>query len=102
MGFNTLDSYYQQRGVYSIVGVTGTMAAGLNAASPVFSFCWQQSTVDNCKAAIDRIALSFMSLGTGFTAGSGLFEALFARSFTVADTGGTTLTITTNNAKRAT
>jgi len=43
-----------------------------------------------------------MSLGTGFAAGQGYIDAVFARAFTAADTGGGVLTITGNNAKRLT
>ncbi len=84
---DTTRQTYRERGAYSAVGVTGTMAAGLAAASPIFSFRWATATA-NARAFIDRIAISMMSLGTGFAAGSGLFEALFARSFTATDYGG--------------
>jgi len=86
-------------GSYSVDSVTGTMAAGLGAAAPVYAFRWTDSTR---VALIRKVALAMSSLGTGFTAGVGLFEMMAARSFTAADTGGGTLTLTTNNAKRRT
>ncbi len=100
MGVGTNQKGYFESGAYSIVGATGTMAAGLAGAAPIFSFLWQTATA-NAKAFIDRVSISMMSLGTGFAAGSGLFEAVMARAFTAADSGGGVLTITTNNAKRA-
>ncbi len=99
MSIGTTGSRYIDSGAYAIVGKTGTMAAGLGAAAPIFSFRWASSTA-NAKAMIDRISVSVMSLGTGFTAGSGYIDAVIARAFTDPDTGGGTLTITGNNAKR--
>lgn len=77
----------KRRGAYSIVGKTSTMAAGLSAASPIFSFRWATATA-NAKAFIDRINVSVASLGTGFAAGVGYVDAVMARSFMVPDSGG--------------
>jgi hypothetical protein len=74
------------------------MAAGLGGASPVFAFRWTNANL----CLVRKVALSMNSLGTGFTAGVGLFEMMAARAWSAADTGGGTLTITTNNAKRRT
>src|SRR6266511_1030877 len=101
MSLHTSRSVYVETGAYSIVGKTGTMAAGSYSAAPIFSFRWATTTA-NAKAAIDRIAVSLTSLGTGFTAGLGYIDAVVARGFTDPDTGGTTLTITGNNGKRKT
>jgi hypothetical protein len=87
MSLVTTEQKYIETGAYSVVGVTGTMAAGLGAASPIFSLRWATAQA-NARALIDRITTSVASLGTGFTAGVGLLEALFARSFTATDYGG--------------
>jgi len=89
MSLETTISRYTGAGSYSIVGKTGTMAAGLSAASPIFSFRWATGTA-NAKALIDRISVSVASLGTGFTAGVGYVDAVMARAFTVTDYGGVT------------
>lgn len=87
-------------GAYSLDVVSGTMAAGLAAAAPVFSCRWGDTTG---KLMILRyLALEMNSLGTGFTAGLGLFEAFKATAFTVADTGGTAVTPAAGKAKRRT
>jgi hypothetical protein len=83
-------------GSYQIAVPTGTMAAGLAGASPIFSARWGSTTK---WAQIRRIALSMISLGTGFTAGTGMFESVPARAFTASDTGGTPVTLTGDNAK---
>lgn len=82
-------------GSYSIEVTSGTIAAGMSAAATVWGFRWTSSNA----AIIQRITMLAHSLGTGFTAGTALFELLFARSWTVADTSGATATITTNNGK---
>ena len=86
-------------GSYSIAGTTGTVAAGAAANSLIFTFRWTSATNT---ALIRKVTTAMASLGTGFTAGVGSCGIIFARGFTVADTGGTTLTITGNNAKRRT
>src|SRR5207249_5323115 len=48
------------------------------------------------------LALEMNSLGTGFTAGLGLFEAFRATGFTASDTGGTAVTPAAGKAKRRT
>ena len=87
------------QGSYAVASTTGTVAAGQGANSAIYSFRWTDSTR---YALIRRCTLSMASLGTGFTAGVGSFGIIFARSFTASDTGGTALTMTTNNAKRKT
>lgn len=77
-------------GSYRAEAVTGTMAAGIGAASEILQFRWTDATR---AAYVRQVIVSMTSLGTGFTAGVGLFEMLVARSFTVAGTGGGTLTL---------
>ena len=87
-------------GSYAFLATTGTMAAGLAADSPIFSFRWGTDT--GMLALIKEIRISMNSLGTGFTAGVGKFQAFIARSFSASDTGGTAVTLTGNQAKKRT
>lgn len=86
-------------GSYIIAVESGTMAAGLAAAAPIFSVRWGDATRT---MVVRRIGLVAKNLTTAFTAGVTLFELIQARSFTASDTGGTAVTLTTNNAKRRT
>lgn len=90
---------YGSLGSYKLMKATGTMAAGLAGAAPIMSFRWTDATR---LAVVSRVALTGLGSLTGFTAGQALFELYVARSFTVIDTGGTTLTITGNNGKMRT
>lgn len=81
---------------YQIMVTTGTMAAGIGAASEIFQFRWTSTTK---RALVHQVKLNFRSLGTGFTAGRAQFTLTVARAFTAAGTGGGTATITTNNGK---
>lgn len=82
---------------YSIVTTTGTIAAGAGGLSELFQFRWNSTTK---RALIHYVELAqFASLGTGFTAGSFLFNLTVARSWSAAGTGGGTATITGNNQK---
>lgn len=85
-------------GSYKMTLSTGTMAAGLAAASPIVSFRW--TTTNIC--IVRRIDLALISLGTGFTAGTALLECVAARTFSASDTGGTAATLTGNNNKMRT
>jgi hypothetical protein len=86
-------------GSYSLVVTSGTMAAGLGAAAPIISFRWGSAS-NVC--LVRRVFLSMNSLGTGFTAGVALLNMFAARAFSGSDTGGTTATISGNNAKKRT
>lgn len=81
-------------GAYQVQSSTGTMAAGLAGASPIFSFRW--SSIAGF-AAITKIQMAMESLGTGFAAGVGLFDLIVARAFTAADTGGAALSFLAND-----
>jgi hypothetical protein len=82
-------------GAYVTSVLTGTMAAGIAGASPVFSFRNGGASVTNL-VLIKRVAVAMTSLGTGFTAGVGLFEMFAARAFSVADTGGAGVNVSGN------
>ncbi len=87
-------------GSYAAAAVSGTIAAGQAANAPVFAL--QFPTAVSGFALIHRISAALMSLGVGFAAGVGQLSVVAARAFTAQDTGGTTLTLTTNNCKRRT
>jgi hypothetical protein len=84
-------------GAYSMGARSGTIAAGASAASEVAQFYWTSTTYN---ALIRRVRINMASLGTGFTAGTAIFTLRQARGATVAPSGGTALTLTTNNGKR--
>lgn len=79
----TYESY-----AFRLAGASGTMAAGLGAAAPVFSF---RNATANRKVRILAVNLNASVGATGFTAGSALFQMFVARSFSASDTGGTAL-----------
>lgn len=85
-------------GHYRISVVTGTLAAALAAAAQVFQFKWTDATRF---AIVYRVRTRFLPL-TLFTAATltdhTSFDAFMVRSF-AAGGGGTTLTLTGNNAK---
>lgn len=87
---------YGSLGTYSVSGRTGTMAAGLAANAPVFSFRWTDPTR---LCAITSVHATGAGSIVAFAAGFTNLELLIARSFTVADSGGTALTPTANNQK---
>ena len=86
-------------GAYQIVATSGTVAAGLAAAAPVFSFRWGDASR---ACLIKRVSMVAKNAGTAFTAGAQLHELLVARSFTASDTGGTSVLPTGNSQKKRT
>lgn len=87
-------------GAYAIAIDNGgtVMAAGLAAAAPIYAFRWTDAT----RLCVLRSIKFSMGSVVAFVAGRMLFEVVIARSWSVADTGGTTATITTNNGKKRT
>lgn len=83
-------------GHYRLAGVTGAIAAGAAADAQVFSFRWTDTTR---YAVITSIKITGMRATTAFVAGNIIIEALMARSFSAAASGGTAMTLTTNNGK---
>lgn len=86
-------------GSYAVTAKSAIMAAGLAGASPIMAFLWKPTTPATALCLIRRIKFGFYNLGTGFAAGDVLFDFLVARAFTVQDTGGGAITLTTNNGK---
>jgi hypothetical protein len=91
------DIDYGTLGIYSFGAANGgtVMTAGLTANAPVFSFRWTQA-VNLC--LVRRFRLS-MAAVTAFTAGGAIFNLFAARSFTVVDSGGTSVLPTGNQNK---
>lgn len=89
-------------GSYSVVVKSGIMAAGLAGAAPILAFLWKPTTPATALALVRRVRFSAWNLGTGFAAGNFVFDFFAARAFTVQDTGGGAVTLTTNNGKRRT
>jgi hypothetical protein len=83
-------------GSYALSTVTGTMAAGTAANIDIFQFRWTDATRF---AVIENIQIWAANAGTAFAAGSCRFACLFARSWTADGSGGTAITLTTNNQK---
>jgi len=86
-------------GSYVVVAASGTMAAGLAGAAPIFSVRWGDATRT---MVVRRVGITAKNLTTAFAAGLTLFELILARAFTASDTAGAAVALTTNNAKRRT
>jgi hypothetical protein len=81
-------------GCFQLCSKSGIMAAGLAANSPIYSFRWSNTQFN---AIVRRVRMQAWSLGTGFTVGLAAFDMFVCRGWTVADTGGTTDTLTVDN-----
>lgn len=82
-------------GSYGMGANSGTMAAGLAANAPVFSFRYGAANL----AIVRKIIIEADNITTAFVAGAAKFDLIMARSFSASDTGGTAGTLTTNNGK---
>jgi hypothetical protein len=87
---------YGSGGCYQGAFKSAAMGAGLSAGSPIFYF---RNTSASLLALLREVKLSAWSTGVGFTAGLADFELYVARGFTVADTGGSAVTLTGDNAQ---
>jgi len=85
-------------GSYEIAEVSGTMAAGLAGGSPIYSF--RNSTTN--LYVVRSVYMSAGNAGTAFAAGVASFKMIVARTFSVSDSGGTAIAVTTNNGKMRT
>lgn len=86
-------------GSYQIETISGTMAAGLAGASPIYACRWGDATR---LMLLRRVALDARILATAFTAGATLFDLIIARGWTGNYTGGTSILPTGNSQKRRT
>ena len=81
-------------GGYRIAMYTGNMVAGLAAAAPIFTIRWASAS---SRMIIQAVYLDFFTQ-TAFTTAQGIGNSLyFARTYTVASTGGTAVTTTQTN-----
>lgn len=85
-------------GSYCMGANTGTMAAGLAANSPIYSFRYGGANL----AIIRKIEVEADDITTAFVAGAAKLDLIAARSFSASDTGGTAATLTGNNGKMRT
>lgn len=82
-------------GSYCMGANTGTMAAGLGAGAPIYSFRYGGAAL----AIVRKVVAEADDITTAFVAGAAKFDMIAARSFTASDTGGTAATLTGNNGK---
>lgn len=87
---------YGSLGSYALSAVSGTIPAALAANSELAQFRWTDATR---LAAVRRVRVSAGANVAATAAALLSLEAVIARSFTAAGTGGTALTITGNNGK---
>lgn len=86
-------------GHYSVAGKTGAITATLAANSTLFSMRWSDATRF---AIIERIAINAYTVGPITASVAVDFDLIFARSFTVADSGGVSLLPAANMNERRT
>jgi hypothetical protein len=86
---------YDTLGAYAKALASGTMAAGLGAAAPIWALRYSGANL----CLIRRLRLSAGNAGTGFAAGVAIFNLFVARAFTASDSGGTGGTLSGNNGK---
>lgn len=83
-------------GVYQATHVSGVMAAGLAASAEIFQLRWTHAS-NLC--LIRQVQISAASDTVAFAAGRGNFNLAVARSWTADGSGGTAMTLTSNNQK---
>jgi hypothetical protein len=82
-------------GTYSVSHLSGTMAAGLAAASEILQFRYVGVANTTRRALIHSVTLNGLSgSATAFTAGFGKVDLVIARAWTVDGGAGTVLTLT--------
>ena len=82
-------------GAYRKSLVSGSIAAGMSANSPVYSFRYGAANL----ALVKYIVIGLGDSGTAFAAGVVSLQGFVARSFTASDSSGTAGTLTGNNGK---
>jgi hypothetical protein len=83
-------------GQYAVAVATGAIAAGAGSNSEVFHFRWTDTTAI---ALIEEISITGMRATTAFAAGAIDIKATKARAWTAVGSGGTALTLTTDEAQ---
>lgn len=86
-------------GSYQQENISGTMAAGLAGGSTIYSVRWGDATR---LMMLRRLAIDAQNITTAFAAGQFLFDVIMARSFTISDSGQTSILATGNSQKRRT
>jgi|SRR6185503_14192982 len=87
--------YAAVTGAYRMGMVSGTIAAGLAANSPVWALRYGGVNF----ALVRKINISAANAGTAFTAGVANFQLFAARAYTINASSGTAATLTGNNGK---
>jgi hypothetical protein len=88
---------YGAGGAYKLTSKSGVMADGLAASAPVYAFRVANAGL---VAVVRRVRLAaWIVTPATDLAGTAIFDLMVARSWTAADTDGTTDTLTTNNGK---
>lgn len=88
---------YGSLGSYRIAMISGTMAAGLVAASEILQMRWSHATN---VALIQRVVLDgLIDVTTGFTAGAASIRLFTARAWTADGSGGTAMNFAGNQCK---
>lgn len=86
-------------GAYAIDTVSGTFAAGLGAAAPVYSCRWSDATR---LMLVRGVYIQALHVATAFTQGFITIDMVVARSFTVADSAGASILPVTSSQKKKT
>src|SRR5690242_6598147 len=79
-------------GCYAVAAATGAIAAGAGSDSELLQFRWTNANL----GVVFFVGVNGMRATTAFAAGAIDIKCTIARSFTVAGTGGTSLTLTGN------
>lgn len=87
---------YGSLGIYSVGNTSGLVGAGAASNATIFSARWTHAT-NLC--LVKRVTLSMAAGPTAFAAGVALFNLFVARSWTVSDSGQTSLVPTGNMSK---
>lgn len=85
-------------GSYSVGLVSGVMAAGLAAGSPIFAFRWGAGASN---ALVRRVRLTAGTDATAFVQGATIFDLIRATGFTVQDTGGAAISLAAKSQARS-
>ena len=88
-------SPFSALGRYVVDVATGAIGAGMAANGQLFQFRW---TEDSNLAVIQEISITGMRATTAFAVGTIDIKATVARAFTASGSGGTALTLTTEEA----
>jgi hypothetical protein len=86
---------YGSLGHYQVSVITGAIAAGMAANGEVFQLRWTDATR---VCLIQKITVTGLRCTTAFTAGTIDVKATIARSWSASGTGGTALTLTSDQA----